>query len=170
MKRRTGLIIGGILGAGALAGVIYLLKTRPKPILPPEAYQATVRLEIVGARTASPELVLEEGKSYTLKVSVTNNSTKGGVPWEATLETTLYASLDTTYLISPTSTGKVRYSAGEKKTFTYPFTVPVGTAGRSGAAVAGVYDPDGKHIATGYVMYSVKAVPVTYAAIVEVTI
>lgn len=169
---RTGLIIGGFaLGVGILG----YLATR-RPVISPEipGAGASLDIEIVpveGKVYESPSSVtLDEGRSYTVRVSVTNTSTRAGTPWEAALEMTIYAYYDTTYPIPVTSTGKITYQPGEKKTFTYSLSLPVGSGGKSGAVVAGVYDPMGRHLATGSLSFGIRSAQVTYGALIEVTI
>lgn len=97
-------------------------------------------------KISSPATVVE-GESYSVRLTVTNQSTKAGVPTEAMLRIAIEAivSLDTwvTETLIPTQEREEHFSPGQTRTFNYTMNIPLGLAGYSGSIGASVMDPTG---------------------------
>ncbi|GAH61239.1 unnamed protein product, partial [marine sediment metagenome] len=92
-------------------------------------------------------LEFEEGKVYSVRVAVTNQTFMGGQPWEATLKVVIFAAMNGVGLI-PYDTWDAPFAAGETKDFvSSQFSVPRGYSGITGEITVDVFDPADKHIA-----------------------
>lgn len=101
---------------------------------------------MLGLRISSPATVIE-GKSYSVRLSVTNQSTRAGLPVEATLGVGISAATEWTGLI-PIQVSSEYFAPGETRTFDYTMAVPVGAGGETGQITAWVEDPTGLAIAS----------------------
>jgi len=101
---------------------------------------------------------LVEGKSYTIKVNVTNRSTKVGQPWEARLRVVTSAAVDSVVLLS-SQERSYDFAPGEAHSFDFPINVPVNTGGKSGAIAVEVLDPLGSVIASGSDIIQIASLP-----------
>lgn len=110
-------------------------------------------------------ILLDEGGSYTVKLTIKNTSLKGDVPWAATLGIGISAAVGTLSLIT-SRVDSVNFGAGEIKTFTYPFSVSMGTGNQSGGISAWIQAPTGATITSAQAELSVKEVPIMYGATV----
>ncbi|GAI14325.1 unnamed protein product, partial [marine sediment metagenome] len=79
--------------------------------------------------------------------TTTNMSTKAGVPVAATLTINIAMRVNSQVIMEDSKV--YGFAAGETHTFEFPVTVPMETGGKSGAAVAEVFDPNGYKIANG---------------------
>jgi len=160
------------LGVGLLAvgGLAYALTRKPAP--PEERPPAAgIDIKVYDAQgnlvPSNSPLTLTEGESYTVVLTVTNQSTKAGTPWEATLEVVIYAGTDYTTLIPVTARSEY-FGAGETRTFSYSMNVPLGTGGEMGNIVATVNDPTGVKLADAIEYFSIEEVPIVYGATVVI--
>ena len=87
-----------------------------------------------------------KGESYTVRLTVANQSTMGGSPVSATLEVVCTANTAYEYLISITANDEY-FTAGESREFDYAMDIPIGIIGREGQIIAVVNDPAGTRIA-----------------------
>jgi len=83
---------------------------------------------------------LTEGESYTVRVTVTNRSTRGGEPCEADLDVGVQAFSTYHTLISATRRTQ-HFDAAQSLAFAYPMAVPLGSGGETGSIAARVFDP-----------------------------
>lgn len=124
---------------------------------------AGVAIEVLGHQ--SP-LSVDEGRTYSVRVTVTNASTKGGVPWEARLGLRTRASGNGEVFI-PTTDESALFAAGESKAFTYTMTIPWMGAG-SGVIDAVVTSPPGGILASDTEPLTIVAVAIVYGATVTI--
>lgn len=94
----------------------------------------------------SPAEVVE-GKSYLVRLTVTNQSTKAGLPVEAVLGVGISATTPWEILISAQESDEY-FGPNETRSFDYSMTIPVGTGGQVGLLTAWVDDPTGIAIAS----------------------
>jgi len=93
------------------------------------------------------KITVEKGEAYFVRVTVTNQSIRGGVAVEATLGIGISAATPTTTLISPQVTSE-SFAPNETKVFEYSLSVPTSLAGETGLITAWVEDPTGRAIAS----------------------
>jgi len=97
---------------------------------------------------------------YTIKVGVTNASTKAGTPWPAQLIMEIDMTGPRTYV----SDIKVAdYAAGERKDFSFQYSIPLGDIG-SGNVIVAVSDPNGVVLDTASIGFTIEEVPIDYGA------
>ena len=164
-KIKTGYILAGL---GALGGIIYLIakaKEAP-PAPPPDEPTATIVIEVIGAEHNSP-VMLTEGESYTVRLTITNRSTKAGEPWAADLHIIISAATYSYTLIPPQDTIE-HFSAGQTRIFDYFMDIPVGSGGESGAISVTVADPIGIPIVTATEPVNIAIVEIVYGATVVI--
>lgn len=118
---------------------------------PPEIPGAELAIELGGADPNA----LVEGTTYPVTVKVTNKSTKLGVASPATFTVKTSAVLAGVNLFTPVSE-QATFAAGESKLFTYNFTIPAESGGKSGSITATVFDPSMKQIAQGSLAIAVQ--------------
>lgn len=133
---------GLLLGLGALlAGAILWSKRKPTEAAEGEGAVLDVAIyDDTGNRVMSrveawdPSIggSLNEGGTYTLVFSVKNNSTRGGIAWPVSFD--LYRATQLTGYAFPMEefVNGVAFAAGETKTFSKSFTLPMGSGGASG--------------------------------------
>ena len=107
--------------------------------------------------------ILTEGASYTMVVTVINQSTKAGTPWEATLTIDVSAVVEGSAIMIPSITDEF-FAAGETKPFNYALSVPLGYGGFSGSAAAIVKDPTGVTLDSATEPLTVEEIPIVYGA------
>ncbi len=112
--------------------------------------------------TGSPA-ILQEGASYTMEVTVTNQSTKAGTPWEATLTIDVSAVVDGSAIMTPSVSAEY-FTAGQTRAFSYSLSVPLGYGGFSGSAQALVKDPAGVTLDSATEPLTIGEIPIDYAA------
>lgn len=150
-----GLGIAGVLGVAVLARAAA-----------PEGPAATIKIEVIGAEGHSP-VTLEEGESYTVRLTVTNLTAKAGQPWEATLEVVVFAGTDFRTLI-PTTASSEYFTAEQTRVFDYPISVPLGAGGEPGNIVAVVNDPAGIELASATEYFSIATIEIIYGATITI--
>lgn len=166
MKDGAKLALGLGISA-AIAGLIYAV-TRAKAKPPPEGEAATIRIEIIGAACHFPATLLE-GSPYTVRITITNASTKAGVPWEANFDIALLASTAKTTFI-PSQRKTEYFAAGQKRVFEYPISVPLGSGGETGQVLVRIFDPAGNELAYKIEPITIQAVAIIYGATVTIGI
>lgn len=129
------------LGIAAIVTTAIILATRPAKAAPPKDVAATIKIEVIGARHSSPATVTE-GESYSVKLTITNQTTSAGIPEEATLTIGIEATVLSEVLI-PAQERAEYFSAGQTRSFSYTMNVPPGLGGYSGSIIAAVMDPTG---------------------------
>lgn len=158
------------VGLGVAAGVGALLYLAAKAkAAPPEG--ATVKIQVFDAEghliTSNSPLELIEGESYTVRVTVTNLSTKAGEPWDAELEVVVHASTEWEALI-PVTTSMEAFAAGQTLSFDYPMMVPLGVMGFSGQISATINDPAGIRLARVLEPFTIITIEIIYGATVVI--
>lgn len=166
MPDRKKLAIGlGI--AGAAAALIYAATRKPPPV-PPEEGAATIRIEVLGpggvpVESRSP-VTLDEGTSYTVRVTVTNQTTRGGVPWGAALTVRVMTSVN---FILPEDRVET-FSPNETRAFDYPLDIPMGFGGLYMSIDAYVIDSEGFMLATASEPVNIREVVTIYGATISI--
>ena len=169
---KAGLVVG-IAAALGLAGVA--LASRKKPEEGPSAKIQIVFYDSEGnvVEHHSPVDLLE-GEAYTAVITVTNASTKGGVPCEATLHGTTDCWImaegwpEPVYLVHDTFAGG--FGPGESMPFYFPFAIPSGSGAAGGVIDVSVTDPDGNVIATASEPVKIISVAIIYGATIDIGI
>lgn len=100
---------------------------------------------MLGLKIRSPATVIE-GESYTVRLTVTNQSTKAGLPVEVLLGVGILAGTEFITLI-PSQVSSEYFAPGETRNFDYTMVVPAGSGGQVGDIVAWVEDPTSRAIA-----------------------
>ena len=164
-------VVGLGLGLGA-AGIIYAVAKGKEP----EPEGAGVEIEI---RDSQGNIVphnspasLDEGETYTVKVTVTNTTTRGGEPWEADLTTNIHAwvtdGFATVNLI--VQHDKVNTFAGSQVIpYNYVIYPEIGTGGMTGGIFVKVYDPFGNMLVQVNEDLIIIALPISYGAGIVIT-
>ncbi|MHB8084338.1 MAG: hypothetical protein ACYDHZ_00735 [Dehalococcoidia bacterium] len=119
---------------------------------------------LIGAGTAN----LTEGQSYTANVTITNASTKAGTPVDAVLVLAATIMAGSHNLITPWSQSP-SFNAGESKSFSFPFSIPIGYGGLAGAVSITVKDPSGNSVAAGSESIAIASLPIDYNATITIT-
>lgn len=137
----------------------------------PAAEGATIKIELFDAEgqplTSSSPVELTEGESYTVRLTVTNLSTKAGAPWEATLNIGILAGTAYTTLI-PFQARNEYFAPGQTRTFDYGMAVPLGSGGESGDIIADVLDPAGIKLAGAIEHFTILTVKIIYGATIVI--
>jgi len=102
---------------------------------------------------------------YTVTVAVTNTSQKLGQPWAATLTLQVLVSGPATYV---SEIRNASFAAGETKTFSFQFSIPIGDWG-PGSIQAAVRDPAAATLDGATVTYEIQEAPIDYGADVTVS-
>lgn len=167
-KAKQGAVLA--LGLGAAIAIPLLLRKKK----PPEGEGAGLKITFYDAQgnpvAKNSPVTLTEGESYTMMVSVTNQTTRGGVLWEATLGGYVEAPVmaagwpTEAYLFSGSIGGY--FGPGETKNFSFPFSILVGYGGAGGAAIAVVTDPAGTTLATASEPITILVAETIYGATV----
>jgi hypothetical protein len=164
-KQKQGAQIFGL--AGAL--VVALLLSRKKPATAMAAAVSITVLDESGNEIPHNSPVdLDAGGSYTVSVTVINQSTLQGQPTAAILITSVGAMVDfVPPLISDTRTDN--YEAGESRIFTYSLQVP-DIEPCTGQIRAIILDPNMNELAAATLDFNVliPVPPIVYAASVDV--
>jgi len=156
------------LGAAAIGGVILVTIFRKAKAVPEEGITIEVYDQFGNKIPRTGSFNLNEGQSYTLKANITNTSTKGGQPWEATLGIGVTIKANSSNLISPSSKSEY-FGAGATKSFSYSFSVPLGYGGLTGAIGVAVSGPDGAIIASASELIYLIEVSVEYGASIVIS-
>jgi len=130
--------------------------------------EVPIALSIAGLnRTLNSLGTVNEGQLYNLKATVVNNSTRGGVPWAATLRVIMQCTSDTAKVLLPLTSKTLDFAAGETKVVEALMNVPF-DAGVSAEAKAIVTLPvaPGTELGRAVDKMSITSVPVVYGATV----
>jgi len=137
----------GALATMAILGVALVAKQKMKPVEPPEEKDVgAIKIEVYDLYgNKVPEnspLNFVEGETYNIIVTVTNLTTKAGMPWPTNLRLKLYAqNNDWTEPDFPTepyhvvllSSDELHYFEGaQQQIFTYQITIPTLASGAYG--------------------------------------
>lgn len=174
-NRGKTVLIGALVAGGALLAARALAKEEPPKEEPPgEEPACSVALQIIDLTTGqpvpvnSPALVLE-GSSYLVRVTITNTSTRLGVPVAANLTLILVGEIALTSLPFPAPT-TYAFAAGQTRTFDLTFGVPAGTGGKVGSITATVVAPNGQAICMDDELLTVEAVAVVYSCTLTLSV
>ena len=166
--KKTGIMVGA---AALIAGVIYAMSKKPK-----EGEGGTVVIEILDANgnpvpKKSPASLVE-GTNYTIRVTVANRSTRGGIAQEADLTLSVHVTLGGMTFINGLSDGLLshRFAADSSYAFTWPLMVPVGyfNTGTTGLVDARVISPDGTVLATAQEPLTLQILDIIYKATIVI--
>lgn len=157
--------IGLGLGLVGAVGLYALAQAAPAP------EGAKIKIEILDAEghpvPHNSPVSLLEGESYTVRLTITNLSTKAGEPWGTNLDVMITAFCDYTTLITITRATEY-FAAGEAIIFDYPMAVPLGTGGQAGQIVVRVFDPEGNLVAEGIEPLTVETIEIIYGATIVI--
>jgi len=149
MDSKKGLLLLGL----AAGGILLASKLRAAELPPPEGNAASIGIVILDAAgNIVPHNFpadLYEGETYTIRVSVTNKSTKAGNPCAAVLTVANTTTLDGIG-VTPGEPWPANYSSGQTLIFDYTLAIPDGSAGKFGALYFYVNDPGGNQLASAY--------------------
>ena len=162
-----------VIGAAAAiaAGLFAWSKAKAEPPEPPpDEEDTTLSIVILDANgnpvpTNSPANLIE-GEDYTLRLTVTNTSTKLGTPWEATLW--VRAQVATTQVNIFSYSTQEYFLASQTRSFEYPFSVPEGIVGDTGLAIGQVDDPNQNLLANISQEIAILSAAIDYGAIVVI--
>jgi len=157
------------LGLAAAGGLVYAL-TRKPPVEKPSAAEIVIKVYDSQGRLVphNSPLDLEEGESYTIVLTVTNQTTKAGTPWEASLGVGIHVFVDSIDLIPPDFRYGEYFAPGQTREFSWPLDIPLDIGARSGSINASVLDPDGRRIASDIKPLNIIAVEIIYGATVVI--
>lgn len=168
--------IGILAGVAIIGGVIYLA-TRKKSTTSPDGTEQSGNLNmalmdefgnpISNGIGNSFSAGVVEGGNYTIRVSVTNTSTKGSVAVAATLNLLMAVSAGSTMLVNLVNTS-MSLAAGETKTKDFSFTIPSGTGNSDLIANAILKDPDGASLADKLQSWSIGSQAIVYGGTVSI--
>ena len=113
---------------------------------------------------------LEEGATGYFDVYITNATTKGGVPWDATFDVLIAAQYGTPpfeAMAAPISVPGDPFAAGERKgPYSGSVTPYMGSADRNGSVTV-IVSVGGVEIATAVDVVNIIYIPIIYGAIIE---
>jgi len=116
---------------------------------------------------SSSPLELTEGESYTLAATITNTSTKAGVPWPVTFVIGLMARIgfppNILYVV-PIEDIESEFAAGETRVFARDFSIPLGWGGASGYALCNARPLGLPAVAEARLDFTIAIVPIEYGA------
>ena len=161
-----------LLGLGVLGALIYGLTRPKKEEIPPGEGAASISISVLDAQgnpvPHNSPTDFAEGAQYTIRLTVKNLSTKGGVAYAATLTVVLFAGTNELTFI-PVSASSYTFAANETKTLDSIMVVPMGAGGQAGNIVANVNDPAGNTVAEAPVYYfNITTVPIIYGATITI--
>lgn len=112
-------------------------------------------------------LNLVEGADYTVKVSVTNTSTRAGLPSSANLTVHAFGTAGSNTLLADVPE-TASFAPGEARSFNYQMHVPIGSGGQTGSLTATVNDPNNASLATGTLAVNITAQAIQYGATISI--
>lgn len=168
----VGIAVAAIVGVGA---AIHAAQ-KPEEVIPPDGalgVGASIGITLLGPSGQPVYLTapLSEGVNYTLKVTVKNSSTKGGVAWATPLQISVFAGTGSATFV-PSQISSQSFAAGETKVFTFPMNIPIGTGGQTGNIVARVFSPVDTALAAALASivdpFTIGTVAIDYGATISV--
>jgi len=166
----------GIGLATALGGIYLATKGKAAAPPPPPPEGAGVEIEI---RDSEGNLVphdspasLNEGETYTVKITVTNMTTRGGLPWEAALTTNIHAWVTdgfATVTLIVKHDNVDTFAGGQAIPYNYLIFHEIGTGGMNGGIFVTVYDPFGNVLKQVNEDLIIIALPIIYGAGIVIT-
>ena len=167
--KKTGIVMGA---AALIAGVIFAMSKKPK-----EGEGAGVAIEILDANgnpvpKKSPASLVE-GTNYTIRVTVTNGSTRGGVAQATDLTLSVNVTLGgVTFINGLTADGLLShyFGANDSYAFTWPLMVPVGyfNTDTTGMVDARVISPGGIVLVTAQEPLALQIQDIIYGATITI--
>jgi len=167
------------LGAGAalVATGIIVAKARAKEPEEPEEPEGTgIEIEI---RDSNGNIVphnspasLNEGEIYSVKITVTNATTRGGIPWEAELTTNVYADVSdgfSTVHLVPSNDNVSVFAGSQAIAYSYTISPEIGVGGMTGGIFVSVHDPLGGVLKQINEQLTIVAEPTIYGAGIVIT-
>jgi len=100
--------------------------------------------------------LLNEGETYTIRVTTTNTSNKAGTPVPAMLTINISALVASQVIMDDSEV--YNFGATEIKSFEFAMAVPMGAGGKVGMVTAEVLDPNGLKLADGSLDIEIEAV------------
>ncbi len=171
MERKTK---GVLVGAGFLTLLGLGWRASRAKAAPPEEEQVApmVSLEILDMEGNpiphnSPATVTE-ASSYRLRVTVKNTSTRLGVQVGATLGIQPWGAIVSTAMVFTPNWFPQAFSAGQTLVFESTFTIPDGSAGKTGIVGADVFDPSNKLLAQATDALTVQSAAIVYGATIGI--
>lgn len=166
-------IVGGSLVGAAIAGIALALGLRKKPPEEEGEEEAMLKIELYDSQgnlvPHNSPYAVTEGGSYTIRTAVTNTSYKvdPSHPVAARFVITIVVGTNVRTLLSDSMT--LDFAAGEKKTPSWNFTVPVGTAGEAGGVIAAAVDTTGGiQLASAGDTMTIAAATIIYGATITI--
>lgn len=166
----------GIVGAAmVIGGIAYASRDKKAP---PES-APTIVIEILDAQgnpvPHNSPAALTEGASYSIRLTVRNTSTKGGMAWPATLSLDVYAGTNEITLTYPPITA-FNFDGGQTRVLdsvVWPalaFNVPMGTGGQAGNIIARVLNPTvgGVDLAKAVDSFTITTIAIIYGATIVI--
>lgn len=171
-KDKKGLGILAAIGAG-VAGIVLAVRAKAKP--PGEGEGgASLQIEVYDSEgnlvPHNSPLNVTEGGSYTIRVTVTNTSyiVNPSYPVAARLVITVAVQTNVRTLLGDSMT--LDFTASERKTLSWNFTVPVGTAGEAGGVIAAAVDtPGGIQLASAGDTMTITEAATVYGATIVIS-
>jgi hypothetical protein len=166
--KKIGLIVLG--GAAVITGILLMKKDTPTE--GGDDITGTIELELLDSNgnpvPHNSPYQLMEAHSYTISVTVKNNSTRLGSAISADLSVIISAVAGSSYIVSPITTTKT-FAGGESKTFTCSLNIPDNTGGESGTVNVSVVG-GGSEIASGSAEFNIADVQIVYGATITIGI
>ena len=170
-KAGVGIALTGLAAGGAL---VFALSRKAEAVPPPPGEGAATIVITVYDSQGNPvpsnsPFNLDEGGSYTIVLTVTNQSTKGGQAWAATLGVWIGVIVDSIELM-PVTGGDYVFAAEETQTFSYTLSVPIsGYGGKVGQITASVISPNHVTIAGDVEYINIVTLEVVYGATIVIS-
>lgn len=107
---------------------------------------------------------LEEGASYTVRLTIKNTSTRGGAPVAASLGVGISANTVGGAVLIASRVDSKSFAASEVKSLDYALSIPFGLGGQSGEIQAWAEAPDGTDLAAAKAALNITVQPIVYGA------
>ena len=128
---------------------------------------ATIGIEVFNSQGLPVEnnspIVVNEGESYTVRVTITNLTTRAGAPWEATFGID-FAVLGATEVIVPWGRTSEYFAAEQTRALDYSMDIRFDLGGTLAAIQVNVLDPTGALVARAIEPVTIESVAIIYGA------
>jgi hypothetical protein len=156
-----------IVIVGSLAAIALLLS---KSTMKAGGDSGTIEIQVYDSQGNlvphnSPR-TLQEGGSYTVQLTVKNTSTRGGASTGATLGVGLHV-LTTAYSLIPARVEQYSFIAGETRSFSYAFNVPL-DSGTDGLISAWIEDPARNIVGQAQESITITSLSTVYGATIVI--